>query len=89
MKEADLDGAVVVTTPQEVALSDVRKELNFCRKTKINVLGVVENMSGVQRELQDVKFIGASGEDQTAAFMQVRTAASAAWMCGCVDAIED
>lgn len=32
MKEADLDGAVVVTTPQEVALSDVRKELNFCRK---------------------------------------------------------
>lgn len=32
MKEADLDGAIVVTTPQEVALSDVRKELNFCRK---------------------------------------------------------
>ena len=32
MKEADLDGAVVVTTPQEVALMDVRKELNFCQK---------------------------------------------------------
>jgi Mrp family chromosome partitioning ATPase len=32
MKEADLDGAVVVTTPQEVALMDVRKELNFCKK---------------------------------------------------------
>ncbi|GAB9463539.1 hypothetical protein Gpo141_00000994 [Globisporangium polare] len=71
MKEADLDGAIVVTTPQEVALSDVRKELNFCRKTKINVLGVVENMSGVQRELNDVKFIGADGEDQTAVFMQL------------------
>lgn len=41
-----LAGAVVVTTPQAVATADVRKELNFCRKTAIPVLGVVENMSG-------------------------------------------
>jgi|UniRef100_A0AC35GW61 Mrp family chromosome partitioning ATPase len=40
-----LDGAVIVTTPQEVALLDVRKEINFCRKTKVPILGVVENMS--------------------------------------------
>ncbi|KAH7318090.1 ParA/MinD ATPase like-domain-containing protein [Stachybotrys elegans] len=39
-------GAVVVTTPQAVATADVRKELNFCAKTGIRVLGVVENMSG-------------------------------------------
>ncbi|PNY27829.1 Cytosolic Fe-S cluster assembly factor CFD1 [Tolypocladium capitatum] len=39
-------GAVVVTTPQAVSTSDVRKELNFCSKTGIHVLGVVENMSG-------------------------------------------
>ncbi|KAK3370522.1 P-loop containing nucleoside triphosphate hydrolase protein [Podospora didyma] len=39
-------GAVVVTTPQAVATADVRKELNFCSKTGIRVLGVVENMSG-------------------------------------------
>ncbi|KAF4460210.1 cytosolic fe-s cluster assembly factor cfd1 [Fusarium albosuccineum] len=39
-------GAVVVTTPQAVATADVRKELNFCTKTGIRVLGVVENMSG-------------------------------------------
>ncbi|KZF20279.1 P-loop containing nucleoside triphosphate hydrolase protein [Xylona heveae TC161] len=39
-------GAVVVTTPQAVATADVRKELNFCAKTGIAVLGVVENMSG-------------------------------------------
>lgn len=39
-------GAVVVTTPQAVATSDVRKELNFCVKTSIPVLGVVENMAG-------------------------------------------
>ncbi|KAI8800431.1 P-loop containing nucleoside triphosphate hydrolase protein [Cladochytrium replicatum] len=46
LREYNPDGAVVVTTPQAVALSDVRKELDFCRKTKIPVLGVVENMSG-------------------------------------------
>ncbi|TID00190.1 Cytosolic Fe-S cluster assembly factor CFD1 [Colletotrichum higginsianum] len=39
-------GAVVVTTPQAVATADVKKELNFCVKTGIKVLGVVENMSG-------------------------------------------
>ncbi len=42
----DLTGAVVVTTPQEVALADVRKSINFCRKLGISVLGVIENMSG-------------------------------------------
>ncbi|MCJ1392774.1 cytosolic Fe-S cluster assembly factor cfd1 [Xylographa bjoerkii] len=41
-----LAGAVIVTTPQAVAISDVRKELNFCGKTGVKVLGVVENMSG-------------------------------------------
>ncbi|KAL8744677.1 MAG: hypothetical protein Q9190_003100 [Brigantiaea leucoxantha] len=41
-----LAGAVVVTTPQAVAVSDVRKELSFCKKVGIKVLGVVENMSG-------------------------------------------
>lgn len=39
-------GAVVVTTPQAVATADVKKELNFCKKTGIDVIGVVENMSG-------------------------------------------
>lgn len=46
LKEAGIDGAVVITTPQEVALSDVRKELDFCRKVNLPVLGVVENMRG-------------------------------------------
>ncbi|KAK6951985.1 cytosolic Fe-S cluster assembly factor cfd1 [Daldinia eschscholtzii] len=39
-------GAVVVTTPQAVATADVRKELNFCAKTGISVIGVIENMVG-------------------------------------------
>ncbi|RYG52083.1 ATP-binding protein [archaeon] len=47
LKEAaNVTGAVVVTTPQEVSMADVRKELNFCRKVALPVLGVVENMSG-------------------------------------------
>jgi Mrp family chromosome partitioning ATPase len=36
--------AVIVTTPQEVALSDVRKSINFCRTVKMEVLGLIENM---------------------------------------------
>ncbi len=39
-------GAVIVTTPQELALCDVRKGVTFCRDMDINILGVVENMSG-------------------------------------------
>ncbi len=38
--------AIVVTTPQEIALADVRKSLNFCELAKIPVAGIVENMSG-------------------------------------------
>jgi Mrp family chromosome partitioning ATPase/predicted Fe-Mo cluster-binding NifX family protein len=40
------DGAVIVTTPQEVALSDVRKCISFCHNLRLPVLGVLENMSG-------------------------------------------
>ncbi|MDD4721515.1 MAG: Mrp/NBP35 family ATP-binding protein [Acidaminococcaceae bacterium] len=38
--------AIVVTTPQEIALADVRKSLNFCELAKIPVAGIIENMSG-------------------------------------------
>lgn len=41
-----LTGAVVVTTPQKVALRDVSRSLSFCRELKVRVLGIVENMSG-------------------------------------------
>ncbi len=41
------DGAIVVTTPQDIALLDVRKSINFCRSLNLPVLGVIENMSGL------------------------------------------
>ncbi|MFC1889909.1 iron-sulfur cluster carrier protein MrpORP [Thermodesulfobacteriota bacterium] len=38
--------ALIVTTPQEISLADVRKSINFCRSVDLPVLGLVENMSG-------------------------------------------
>ncbi|HIH97565.1 MAG TPA: Mrp/NBP35 family ATP-binding protein [Thermoplasmata archaeon] len=41
-----LDGTIVVTTPQEVALLDSRKAVNFARELKVPIIGIIENMSG-------------------------------------------
>ncbi len=70
LKSTNVDGAVVVTTPQEVSMADVRKELNFCKKTGINVLGVVENMASISLSLREdtefeVRFVSPTGEDHT------------------------
>ncbi|KAH8379821.1 hypothetical protein KR009_007430 [Drosophila setifemur] len=46
LKEVGCNGAIIVTTPQGVALDDVRKEITFCKKTGIRMLGLIENMSG-------------------------------------------
>ena len=40
--------AVIVTTPQEISLADVRKSINFCRQVNMQILGLVENMSGLK-----------------------------------------
>lgn len=42
----DADGAIIVTTPQEVAITDVRKSIFFCRQLNLPIAGVIENMSG-------------------------------------------
>jgi ATP-binding protein involved in chromosome partitioning len=39
--------ALIVTTPQEISLSDVRKSINFCHQVNMKILGLVENMSGL------------------------------------------
>jgi len=43
----DIDGAIIVTTPQDLALLDSRKAVNFAKKLNMPVLGIVENMSGL------------------------------------------
>ncbi|XP_021738168.1 cytosolic Fe-S cluster assembly factor NBP35-like [Chenopodium quinoa] len=62
--ETGIDGAIIVTTPQQVSLIDVRKEVNFCKKVGIKVLGVVENMSGLCQPLRDIKFLKQSGTSE-------------------------
>jgi ATP-binding protein involved in chromosome partitioning len=60
--------AVIVTTPQEVALADVRKSINFCRTVNLELFGLVENMSGLNcphcGEIIDL--FGAGGGERTA-----------------------
>lgn len=46
LKPFNTAGAVIVTTPQDVATDDVKKELSLCHKLELRCLGVVENMSG-------------------------------------------
>jgi Mrp family chromosome partitioning ATPase len=72
----NLAGAVVVTTPQEVALIDVRKEINFCKKTGVPVLGVVENMAGLRQPLAAFRLVSAAGVDVTAAAVAAAEAAA-------------
>ena len=40
-------GAIIVTTPQQVAISDVRRCITFCNEVSLPVVGIIENMSGL------------------------------------------
>ncbi len=60
--------AIIVTTPQEISLSDVRKSINFCKTVGLKVFGLVENMSGFEcphcEEVLDL--FGSGGGEKTA-----------------------
>ncbi len=66
--------ALVVTTPQEVSLADVRKSLNFCKHVKMEVVGMVENMSGFvcPHCNQTIEIFKTGGGEKTAADYKVR-----------------
>jgi Mrp family chromosome partitioning ATPase len=65
--------AIIVTTPQEVSLADVRKSINFCKTVKMGVFGLIENMSGfVCPHCQSrIDLFGTGGGERTAKLMQV------------------
>ncbi len=42
-----ISGCVIVTTPQEVALLDSRKSVTFCKDSEVPIIGIIENMSGL------------------------------------------
>lgn len=60
--------AVIVTTPQEVSLADVRKSISFCRTVKMSIFGLVENMSGYicPHCGEQVDLFGSGGGEKTA-----------------------
>jgi Mrp family chromosome partitioning ATPase len=61
--------AIIVTTPQEVSLADVRKSINFCKTVKMEIYGLIENMSGfVCPHCQAaIDLFGSGGGEKTAA----------------------
>ena len=65
--------AVVVTTPQELAIADVRRSVSFCRTLDLHVAGIVENMSGLVCPHcgKMVELFKVGGGEKLAAEMQV------------------
>ena len=63
MQALDMDGFVVVTTPQQLAMIDAKRSINMIRKLHVNVLGVVENFSG--------EIFGTGGGEQLAQEMDL------------------
>lgn len=66
--------AVVVTTPQEVSLADVRKSINFCKTVKMKVFGLIENMSGFNCPHCgcEMDLFGSGGGERTCREMGIR-----------------
>ena len=66
--------AIIVTTPQEVALADVRKSINFCKAVKMKIFGLVENMSGFTCPHcgEMIELFGSGGGERTAKEMGIQ-----------------
>jgi len=66
--------AVIVTTPQEVALADVRKSINFCRTVNMEIFGLIENMSGFSCPhcAETIELFGSGGGEKTAKQMSIK-----------------
>jgi len=69
-----VDGAIIVTTPQEIALLDARKAAGFFEKTNIPILGVVENMSYFECPSDGKRYdiFGSGGGEREAARLNTR-----------------
>ena len=65
--------AIIVTTPQEVALADIRKSINFCKTVKMEIFGLIENMSGFTCPNcgEKIDLFGSGGGERTANAMGV------------------
>jgi ATP-binding protein involved in chromosome partitioning len=62
-----VDGAIIVSTPQDMALLDVKRGIQMFEKTKINIIGLVDNMSYFKGDDgKDYKIFGEGGVEKTA-----------------------
>ncbi len=49
-QEIDIDGAVIITTPQDIAVIDVKKGIEMFKRTNVKILGIIENMTSFTSE---------------------------------------
>jgi len=66
-------GALIVTTPQDVSTSDVRRSISFCRAVDLPILGVVENMAGLACPHcgETIELFGSGGGERMSQEMEV------------------
>lgn len=69
----DINGALIVTTPQDVAILDSRKTVNFAKQLKVPVLGIIENMSGFVCPYckKEIDLFGRGGGEKSASELDV------------------
>ncbi len=66
--------AVIVTTPQEIALADIRKSISFCKNVDMRIYGIIENMSGFNCPHcgKAVDIFGIGGGERTARSYRIK-----------------
>jgi len=69
----DINGAIIVTTPQDVAILDSRKSVMFAKELKVPVVGIIENMSGFicPHCKKEIDLFGRGGGEKSAQDLKV------------------
>jgi len=70
-QEIDINGIVIVTTPQKIALADVRRGIEMFKKINIKILGIIENMSKLTLGGDDYFIFGRDGGKDMAKKFQI------------------
>ena len=66
-QEIETDGAIIISTPQDMALLDVRRGINMFEKTNVNIIGLIDNMSFFKGDDgKEYKIFGEGGVEKTA-----------------------
>ena len=67
VQEVKIDGAIIVSTPQDLALLDVKRGIQMFEKTKVKILGLIDNMSFfIGDDGKEYKIFGEGGVEKTA-----------------------